>query len=88
MKRSVAAIIFFITCLAGYQLQSHGLPKNNIGVSADATAGAFPLVQSKKAAPFFMDAKDAEVVRIAAEALSEDVESITGIRAEVIDSRS
>ncbi|MBF9251676.1 glycosyl hydrolase 115 family protein [Pontibacter sp. 172403-2] len=88
MKNSVAVIIFFISCLTGSKLQSQELAKNNIKVAADATQGAFPLVHSAKASIVFIDAQDAEVVGIAAEALARDVERVTSVKPEVKSSSS
>jgi hypothetical protein len=39
----------------------------------------FPLVHQCKPAPLYVDAQDAEVVRVAAEALASDINSITGV---------
>ncbi|WP_245117900.1 glycosyl hydrolase 115 family protein [Hymenobacter volaticus] len=39
---------------------------------------AFPLVHNRQAAAVYVDAQDAEVVRVAAEALVKDIHSITG----------
>ncbi|MCC3154951.1 glycosyl hydrolase 115 family protein [Hymenobacter sp. BT770] len=43
-------------------------------------AQAFPLVHAHQAAPLYYDAKDAEVVRVAAEAFAGDVARVTGVR--------
>ncbi|HEY4784656.1 MAG TPA: glycosyl hydrolase 115 family protein [Bacteroidales bacterium] len=50
-----------------------------INVSDHSVSGAFELVQGKNAADIFIDPADAEVVRIAAEALKSDIELVTGI---------
>lgn len=47
-------------------------------LAAGPAAGAFPLVQQQQAAPLYLDAQDAPVVRLAAEALARDIAAITG----------
>jgi len=47
-------------------------------VSDVPSSGSFPLVAGGHAADLLIDARDARVVRIAAEAFAEDVERVTG----------
>ncbi|MFD3002010.1 glycosyl hydrolase 115 family protein [Pontibacter toksunensis] len=83
MKGNIAFIVVFVLCLASARLLAQDSSKSSISISADATPGAFPLVQAKKAAPVFIDDQDAKVVRIATEALLQDIESVTGIETAV-----
>jgi len=51
-----------------------------LSVSDAPSAGSFPLVAGDRAADLLLDAGDAKVVRVAAEAFAEDVEQVTGRR--------
>ncbi|WP_181306062.1 glycosyl hydrolase 115 family protein [Rufibacter sp. XAAS-G3-1] len=84
MKRQIALAVILIYALAGNRLQAQNTQNGGgVTVTAEAVPGSFPLVQAGQAAPIFIDAKDAEVVRIAAEALSEDMKMVTGFKAEI-----
>lgn len=51
-----------------------------VRLAADNSQGAFPLVHQRTAAALYVDARDAEVVRVAAEALANDIHSITAVK--------
>ncbi len=48
------------------------------GLTATYSAEVFPLVRSQRPASIYVDARDAAVVRLAAEALARDVATVTG----------
>ncbi|MDQ8187665.1 glycosyl hydrolase 115 family protein, partial [Pelagicoccus sp. SDUM812002] len=50
-----------------------------LSLAETAASGTFPLARNGKTAPIHYDDADATVVRIAAEALAADIESVTGI---------
>ena len=50
-----------------------------VRLAADNSQGAFPVVHQRTAAPIYVDAKDAEVVHVATEALANDINSITAV---------
>ncbi|ALI97838.1 glycosyl hydrolase 115 family protein [Rufibacter tibetensis] len=83
MIRHIAFVSILLTILTGFQLQAQNSQGTSISISNQSSPGAYPLVQAGKAAPVFVDEKDAEVVRIAAEAFRDDVERVTGFRPEI-----
>ena len=73
LPRSIALVLGVAICLFGVS-------------AADATSGhRFFLSDAHATAPILVDARDAEVVRIAADMLAGDVEAITSRRPTVID---
>ncbi|QIL38270.1 hypothetical protein G7074_02620 [Pedobacter sp. HDW13] len=58
--------------------------KAGIAVSEINSALAFPIVDGEKPAVIYIDAKDAEVVHIAAEAFKADIQLLTGQTAQVL----
>ncbi|RQO73702.1 hypothetical protein DBR40_12875 [Pedobacter sp. KBW01] len=58
--------------------------KAGIAVSEINSALAFPIVDGEKPAAIYIDAKDAEVVHIAAEAFKADIQLLTGQTAQVL----
>lgn len=63
---------------------STGRENESIGVVSKSVKGSFPLVMNKEAASIYIDPTDAEVVKIAAEAFSGDIELITSTKPRVI----
>jgi hypothetical protein len=68
--------------LAGGMLQTGDIAAqdNDLVVETQQTAGAFPLVCEGQSAEIVFDADDAPVVKIAAEALDNDIALVTGTR--------
>ena len=80
MKRLIFPLILFSVLF----LTSH-LYAGPIAVTETSTTGSFPLVASGKAAILVVDPLDAEVVTVAAKALSGDIKMITGIQPSVVN---
>jgi hypothetical protein len=57
---------------------AQGAAEGRLAVTDKAGGNAFALVQAGQAAAIYVDSNDAEVVRIAAEALRQDVRAVTG----------
>ncbi len=77
LQRSTGSIyIVLILLFCGQNLFSQA--KNNIFVSEQKTANAFPLFTNTVTPAFYYDGKDAKVVQIAAEAFTNDVKLISG----------
>lgn len=72
---------FYIVCSILCICSLAGIAQSNkpISISNSASVTAFPLVQGKQAAAIFIDKADAEVVSIAANCFSKDVQSVTGV---------
>jgi len=78
--KTYVALSFLCFCsLAGIAQSS-----KPITITNGSSAGAFPLVKGKSAAPVWIDANEAEVVSIAANCFSNDVKSITGVTPGVV----
>ncbi|WP_448699713.1 glycosyl hydrolase 115 family protein [Mucilaginibacter sp. AW1-3] len=78
--KSFIALSFLCFCsLAGIAQNS-----KPIIITNSSSAGAFPLVKSKSAAPVWIDANEAEVVSIAANCFSNDVKSVSGVTPGVV----
>jgi hypothetical protein len=60
-------------------LISVNVTAQNIAVSNTTTTGAFALAKAKQAASIYIDKADAEVVSIAANCFSKDIQAVTGI---------
>ncbi|AKQ46011.1 hypothetical protein TH63_10760 [Rufibacter radiotolerans] len=81
MKRQFSLVLLILAILANFSVRAQN--KATLQVTTVASPGAFPLVQGGKAAPILVDGKDAEVVRIAARALGEDIKAVTGFTPEI-----
>ncbi|RZK53290.1 MAG: hypothetical protein EOO59_12635, partial [Hymenobacter sp.] len=83
MLSRAAALLFILLALAGplrWPLRAQPGSPAPLALAAGPGAGAFPLVRQHQAAPLYLDdAHDAAVVRLAAEALAQDVAAITGV---------
>lgn len=66
-----------------YAAKAQGTTDAKITASAQASSGAFPLVNNQAAAVIYIDQTDAAVVNIAANALKDDIKLVTGSSAEV-----
>ncbi|HET9506220.1 MAG TPA: glycosyl hydrolase 115 family protein [Hymenobacter sp.] len=64
--------------LVGESLRAGAQQSAPLMLAAEYGPAAFPLVHEHTAAPLYLDAQDAEVVRVAAEALAKDLTSISG----------
>jgi hypothetical protein len=60
--------------------------RSELTVTDAFQAEAFPLVHEHRAAPLVVDAADAEVVRVAAQAVAADIAQISGARPTVLTS--
>lgn len=76
MNRTTVLFLSGIICLLAETCFAQGNP---LRVSSRFTRGCFPLVSSGKAATLVTDTNDAKVTGIAAEALSRDIEMLTGL---------
>jgi hypothetical protein len=81
MYKLFTLVLLLLTFLAGAPLQAQN--KQSLRITSEKSVGAFPLVQAGKAAALYVDGKDAEVVQIAARALSEDIKAVTGFAPEI-----
>lgn len=59
--------------------------ENKLTISSKPGKGSMVLVQNNQATPIVIDTNDAEVVAIAAEALTNDINSITGLKPKVFN---
>jgi hypothetical protein len=82
MRKNFFWTIVFVLAFAGQAARADEAP---IGITGSAEAGSFPLVASGLAAPLVVDPQDAEVVGIAAEAFSKDIEALTGVKPLVLN---
>jgi hypothetical protein len=78
MKKWVLCALVLWASGAGRQIVAQPAPP---AVTLAETYGpaVFPLVHQRTAAPIYVDAQEAEVVRVAAEALAHDIDRITGV---------
>ncbi|GGK77745.1 glycosyl hydrolase 115 family protein [Rufibacter glacialis] len=84
MTKRIAFLLGLAYTLIGFRLQAQTAQKaGGISVTAEPTPGSFPLVQAGQAAPIYLDAQAAEVVRIAVAALAEDMKAVTGFGPEI-----
>jgi hypothetical protein len=72
----VCFISLFILCATSIEAQS-------LKVNEQATKQSFALAAEGKAATIMIDAKDAEVVKVVAAALKDDIKKVTGIPASI-----
>lgn len=79
----VLTLLFSILFL---QLSLESGKAANLKITSEFQANAFPLVHNKAATAILTDAKDAEVVNIAANAVARDIEQISGVKSPVITS--
>ncbi len=82
MHYTRTCFFLFVLLLLGQNLWAQE-KKITAAVTTATAPEAFPLVAAGKATPVLVDAADAEVVRIAAKAFSNDIRSITGLAPEV-----
>jgi len=75
MKKHLGFFVILLSNALAAQ-QMNNIP---VEVTADYSSTVFPLVRSAEAASIYIDAHDAEVVRVAADALARDVQNITGV---------
>ncbi|WP_460893503.1 glycosyl hydrolase 115 family protein [Rufibacter soli] len=81
MKKYFPLVFLVITVIANLRLQAQN--KLSLHIISEKSVGTFPLVQAGKAAAVYVDGQDAEVVQIAARALSEDIKAVTGFTPEI-----
>ena len=84
VKRSLFAgtiMLFSISTLKPLYAQSYLTA--TFSVSEKNLAGSFPLVSQKRAVPILVDSTDAEVVHVAANAVSDDLKALTGSQPEL-----
>jgi hypothetical protein len=74
-KSSFTGLLIWLLLAASVLAGAQSAP---LTLAAGPSADAFPLVRQQQAAPLYVDAQDAAVVRLAAEALAKDVAAITG----------
>ncbi|MGZ5192044.1 MAG: glycosyl hydrolase 115 family protein, partial [Flavisolibacter sp.] len=69
-------------CILSFTITPYAqkVPERKITILSRYQNGSFPLVAKGKASTIFIDTTDAQVVRIAAQALSNDVKLVTGKR--------
>jgi hypothetical protein len=82
----VAAVVLATSCHA----QSNpGIPSKPatpaLTVTSEGRTGDFPLATARGASPVYLDAQDFLVVRIAANALAADIESVTNAKPDVVE---
>ncbi len=75
MKNHLSWLLCWLIFQPGAHVWAQSAPPLTLVASSP---DAFPLVRQQQAAPLYIDAQDAEVVRIAAAALAQDVAAITG----------
>ncbi|MBO2012815.1 glycosyl hydrolase 115 family protein [Hymenobacter negativus] len=78
MKKLVACTNLLLLILLHCQAVAQAISSAPVTLAAGYSPDLFPLVHQHQPAPFYVDDKDAEVVRVAAEALARDVATITG----------
>ncbi len=71
--------IITLSLLVPQLLSAQKMPGGKIGISETNIPLSFPLVEQDKAATIYIDAKDAEVVAIAAEAFKNDIHLLTNL---------
>ncbi|MGI4863038.1 MAG: glycosyl hydrolase 115 family protein [Janthinobacterium lividum] len=72
-------LLYLVLLAAGGQPAAAQQNPSSVTLAAENGPAVFPLVHARTAAAIYVDAQDAEVVRVAADALAKDVTSITGI---------
>lgn len=77
LKTGIAFLFIFLVLPLGSNAQQ--VRENKISVLDQKQSGSFPFVTAGKASTIYVDAKDAPVVRIAAKALQQDVNLVTGM---------
>ena len=75
-RRRICLLTFLLWCLHGAAWAQAPAPPA-VSLASAFSAEVFPLVHQRQPASFYLDAQDAEVVRVAAEALAQDVQHLT-----------
>jgi hypothetical protein len=72
-------LFYLVLCAVGVARPAAAQSAGPVTLAAEYGPTVFPVVQQRAAAPIYVDAQDAEVVRVAAEALAKDINSLSGV---------
>jgi hypothetical protein len=79
MRRGTLCLLIFLLGSLHFAALAQAPGQSAVALAAGYGAEVFPLVHQQQSASIYLDAHDAEVVRVAAEALAQDVSHITGL---------
>ncbi|WP_188548260.1 glycosyl hydrolase 115 family protein [Hymenobacter qilianensis] len=78
MRKCFSWLICWLLLLPSPLTLAQSAPAGPLTLAGSYSTEVFALVHKQQAAPFYLDEQDAEVVRVAADALARDIASITG----------
>ncbi|QIL77633.1 hypothetical protein [Hymenobacter sp. HDW8] len=79
MRKCCFWLICWLLLFLSHLTRAQPAPTAPLVLAESYSAEGFALVHERQAAPLYLDEQDAEVVRVAADALARDIATITGV---------